>query len=500
MRGDRHTGGEGRSDARPVDVRPAPLLDVDPLVDHGGPLVDLGALTGGPGGDVIDVTPDDPPSDSRTAPRRRPRWIIAVVVLILMLFVVASAPVGQPPLTRVGSMPPGDYLAYKIDSDRLYALTLHGSHTWLVSYRVADGVRRWETELDLLPSDAIVESVGDTVLVSTREADPAGNRTVAVDGSSGRLLWTDPLPRARFRSPGRQVLLAGYLSRGGSVERAVPLRDAGGPGAPPVLVTAVDLPTGARVWTQRIAAGSWTAVPSDSDPGDQARVLVTVTADGQARSIDLGTGGVVADARIPLGGSRDWAPLTSVTSVALAGNLLLVGDRSGGDIRLTAYHADALTPAWTVPYQMLDFVAAPCAGLLCVAGADGVSVLDPATGASRWTIAILTLPDVVGGWLYALPFTAGSPIEPVLLEPSTGRSVLDLLNWHLVTGDNGPPYLLERYAPGDTLWIGVLDVRSPRIRPLGTVPDTGGGECQAGQGYLTCQGHDGSLTVWRVHS
>ncbi|HEX6500816.1 MAG TPA: PQQ-binding-like beta-propeller repeat protein [Micromonosporaceae bacterium] len=506
MRGDRLDGGARRSDDRSGDAGTQPRVEVGSPVDLGsftdaGPLVDLGELTEDPG-EVIDLGLDrsEPGGDGDPVTRRQPRWLSALIALITLLVLVASAPLGEPPLTRVGSIPPGDYLAYKIDGGRLYALTLHGTGVWLVSYRLGDGVRTWATPLTILPSDATVEPVGDTVLVSTREAGLSGSRTVAVDASSGRLLWTDPLPRARFRAPGRQVLLAGYLARDGSVQRSVPLHDAGGPGAPAVLVTAVDVRSGARVWTQRIAAGTWTAVPSGSDPTDEAQRLVTVAADGQAQSIDLGTGRVVARGHVPVRGGRDWAPLADVTTVALAGVLLLVGDRQNDRITLTAYRADTLTSVWSVPYPMLDFVAAPCAGVLCLAGADGVSVLDPATGASRWTISILTLPDVVGGWLYALPFSVGSPIEPVLLDPTTGRSALDLANWHLVPGNDGTPYLLERYAYGDTVWIGLLDVRSPRVRPLGTVPDTSGGECRAGQGYLACQSHDGSLTLWRVRS
>jgi hypothetical protein len=141
-----------------------------------------------------------------------------------------------------------------------------------------------------------------------------------------------------------------------------------------------------------------------------------------------------------------------------------------------------------------------CGPNLCLSGVTGdMTALDPATGASRWTIESWQAPggDLGGGRMLA--FRGGGLEHAGIIDSSTGRLLGDLGNWTVV---NGPDAHLAARPIGDgsrSTWIGVVDPVRAMVRPVGMLAGLRTGGCISRGDLLVCPTTDAKVRVWRYH-
>jgi outer membrane protein assembly factor BamB len=437
---------------------------------------------------VIDLGLDrEAPSLDRPEPvrvRHRRAAGAGVVVAMALVLAAGSAPAAAPlPEVRIAAGF-GDEVA--LSADRLYLIP--SGTTWTIgprvisAYELPAGRRLWH---EPLPVEGQVRQVipapGSLLVVVERDT---AIETVAIDASSGRVRW----------SLAYQPI--GLMPDGGLLLGFAP---AAGPDPPAEQVAAVELSTGRPVWTYQVPDGAWHGVAWSAErwAADGAGGVprsVTAWPSGRVAVRDLATGQVVAEADLP-------GPQSGNRWFQLAGDLLLAAVIADGLDVVTAYGLPGLDRRWTVSLGLAGgYVSTDCGGALCFFNrTGGLRVVDPATGATRWSDPRWQTIETVGGRLlgYAWPSPQWRTTAAVL-DPATGGELLDLGRWTTIEPvESGGRTRAVRIDPASgRAWFAVVDVDALTVR---VIASAGGisGDCRAGEHVVVCRRLDASVGVWR---
>jgi outer membrane protein assembly factor BamB len=460
------------------------------------------------GGAVIEldravVASRGPDGDWAVPPRWRRRLRLALAALLSGLALAAAAPLPGG-LVEVAALDVTTIVVEHIAGGRLFVL-VPGGGLRLVAYRLSDGRRLWAVPLDVEPGTAGLDVQDSTVLVSSGARLAGKARLVALDAGTGRERWRSDLPRLPGVGRRGAVLVATHLNPDGSpgpspygapIDPLTP---------PPLLVQALDVGSGRPVWSYRVPAGRWTAFPYDVFGTDavsgtgSAGGFVVVAPDGQASAVDLDTGAVRAAATIAVGTTRQLGGGVAGPVLAVRGDLLVVGYLRDGQPTVAVYRTGTLTRQWTATVRTLNVGVTWCGPVLCLNDEYGFRAVVPDTGRVAWSVTDAGWYGPVDRWLYQAP----DPLRPGsahLVDPATGRSVLDLGRWRLGGQATGQPPLFELVeAESGRIWLGLLGT-GPHIRPVGSLTGLAANSCTLGGGYLACLTTTDRLRVWHYRA
>jgi hypothetical protein len=394
-------------------------------------------------------------------------WVAAAVAVVLFSVLGASAAPTPPPyqggirIDAVGS--------FRIAGERLYVLS-SGAATGLVAYDLRTLAAVWHAPPGLRGFERAVAPAAAAVLVTAERPD--GLQTAALDPGTGRLLWQRP-GRVDWATTATGLVLFSEW----------PALADPPPGGVRVL-RAVDVRTGRSVWSAGLPAEAVVSVP-----GPEPRLAVIGLPSGRVETLDLRDGEVLASRQVvrdPAAGN--WLRATE--------QLALVADGPG---RSTAYTLPGLVARWSVPLDLSARTVHACGRQLCVAPADGgLRVIDPGTGATRWTSYRWRDAIAVGDRLLA--FRPGGGVgTAAVVDAATGAVRFELGTWRpmQVSWSNQGRIAVVRTGRGDArTWFGLLDVDLPGVVVFGFangVRDT----CQFVTEVVVCRLTDGSIGVWR---
>ncbi|HKT00518.1 MAG TPA: hypothetical protein VJT31_13370 [Rugosimonospora sp.] len=440
-------------------------------------------------------------------------WALIGYAAIVLLLLGPGAPVGLGPVVPVGAIPAGGAIAYELSADTLFAAWFafraptfgaaetRASQATLDAYRLSDGQLRWRVLIPVDLGSLLIRTAGpDTVVVSSLDLGATGDRTVAYDAYSGRLLWDSRLPLLPAVEPAATVVLGAYLDGDGEPAGSPYVQTPGTGTVPAMLLQAVGVRTGAVAWSLRVPRGYATALPVvPAYPGRSgAAYAVLIGPGGEARSVDLHRGTVTGTGRVRSG-----------PTLLVSGHWLLSGYPDRGVNTLASYRADTLAPAWTGTVRSLDLAVTECGELTCLTDPEGTRAVDLAAGETRWTAPAWQPVAMLDGWVYAMPQQGrGGPDS--LLSPASGAPVLDLAGWSLIPGMAGSQYLVSAGRPADQLgsaptaaWLGVLRASAaglPRVVPVAPLSGSRVGGCTAAQPFVLCDAGDQRLWIWRLRA
>ena len=426
---------------------------------------------GGPA--VIDLGLDRGEPDTYASPTRAttPSWFGPLMVGLLVLVCSAGSAAPQPPpLAPVLSLSVGPADSYAVtDAGQL----LTQSFGTLSSYDLKTGRLRWQTE-SLTPTYRLRTGSG-VVLLRPWANGPGQPGTTAISEATGVVWWRREASVVLI--PDSSALLAVSAVR--SVVGAG--RWVEGP------VEFVDPRTGVTRW--RVEVPSTAVLLSVPGPAGQAPRMLLVHDDRRMTLHDLGTGRLLNTAPLP---GADYGP----GNPAVAGGLIILQYEVDGRPAVSAYDPVTLRPVWTRPAGGAAETQ-PCGVLVCFAGPSGVLAVDPATGVQRWYQPGWRSVERRGNLLVA----SGSPVgvsDPIgIVDPASGRVLVDLRGWRPLTGLAGPDRLLvmRTVDAGARIIVAVAGLGNGQPRQLADLPP-GTGDCQAAPDRLICRSTAGELTVW----
>lgn len=432
----------------------------------------------------LDRDPPCPDLPDAVRRRRRRTGVIVVVAAAALVLTTGSVPtVPAPSEVRIAAGL-GDAVA--LSADRLYVLpsdtTWTAGRSAMAAYDLPAGRRLWR---EPLPVEGQVRQVipAPGALLVVLERDGA-LETVAIDASSGRVRWSVECQPVGLAASGS--LLIGVAPAAGDDPRAEQ-------------VVAFDLATGRPAWAYDVPANAWHDMEwpagrwgADGRAGAGPR-SVTVWPSGRVAVRDLATGRVVATADLqgPPPGDR-W--------FQLAGDLLLAAAIVDGLDVVTAYGLPALDPRWTVTIGLAGgYVSTDCGGALCFfSRTGGLRVLDPATGATRWTDERWQTIETMGGRLFAYAWPSSRRATAAVLDPVSGGELLDLGQWTALepAPAEGQTRAVRFDPASGRAWFAVVDVEALEVRVLFSAAGIAG-DCQAGEQVVVCRRLDASFGVWR---
>ncbi|MCA2216108.1 PQQ-like beta-propeller repeat protein [Jidongwangia harbinensis] len=420
--------------------------------------------------DLGDVSADRHPLSGGTG-RRRPapyRPLLGVLAVVLAGLTGGAVHRGPPaPPTVIGAQLRD---AMMVTDDRVFVV---GDGQTVSAYALPDGRLLHRFQVDLPGTIFVVSETGPALLVSGQVDAGGAEATVAVAPGTDLVLWRRPARLLRVSRPAGLALLREQRPAGGADWHGV------------------DVATGAVRWTAREPDRGFITLAGPT--GEFPRLLVSVTESGSTEVRDAVTGVVVTRATVRMphrqtdGGLPFW-PLD---------DLLLVGDGGG----TTAYTLPGLVRLWRSPEDLsTHWVQADCPGLCLLGWQGGLRVLDPATGALRWSHQRWTYVSQVGAYL-----VAGDEAGPqsqrrlYVVDPRTGRVHGDLGRWQMLGNPraDGTVLGIRPQSPGDEVRYALLDPAAGTIRLLGlAAPVTG--DCQATPHALVCRRIDASIGIWRL--
>ncbi|GID63172.1 hypothetical protein Acy02nite_10530 [Actinoplanes cyaneus] len=379
----------------------------------------------------LDVAPPPVPPRSRRPPWRPIRVAVAAAVLLLLGgATVAPRQVVFPEVAGTGGRSVSDSL---VTPEALYTVfdATGDDSVEVVAQPLVAGGPSWQVEAPLLAADSLSLSRIGSVLVVQDEV------TVKIlDVATGRDRWSAGDATAL-------VLGDGVLIRDDDGE-----------------VRFADVETGTVRWRQRTDV-----IEAHADASGRYLFLIGTDLTVQVRS--------AADGRLLARRAMGEALEESIP--------VLAGDRVYllGASTVTALRLTDLTTVWTArPLVMHPTEVVPCGAVLCVRGQSGISALDPATGALRWTAP---------GWVGLSGGVAQrSDGRNAVLDPETGTVVR-----HLGPGRVAGDLMLR--LDGDRTQV--TDLRTGRL--YGTLPDVVPYGCTAAGEFLACR-KSGGVTVWRI--
>jgi outer membrane protein assembly factor BamB len=414
-----------------------------------------------------------------SAPAVRPRRRLGPALTALAsaaILLAGSAPPQGPPLAE-SDIRAGLADSVRIMGDQMYLIRPDLSiprrlPRVVAGHRLPDGQRLWQTSLAIRGTIRKTAALPSVTLVSVDRLD--GVETVAVETSTGQVRWRRP-----------------YLLVDAAPERGVALATESMPATPdrPATSTlaALDLTTGRTRWER--------PVPADTRHFLDRQWAVSALPSGRVEVRELGHGGLVAGA-----GVRSAVPSSITSWVQPAPGQLLVAT---SESTVVAYGLPGLDRRWQAEWELTDWSVTPdCGTGLCVfSRTAGLRLVDPASGRTRWSDPRWSSAELAGGRLLARgQQRPGSGSAAALLDPATGRVLLDLAQWTAVgrpAGRDGVLLAVQVDSGRGLAWFGAVDPSSLAMRVL----DSASGvrtDCQPGPGSLVCRRRDASVTVWRL--
>ncbi|WP_130399762.1 PQQ-binding-like beta-propeller repeat protein [Micromonospora violae] len=249
-------------------------------------------------------------------------------------------------------------------------------------------------------------------------------------------------------------------------------------------MSGIDPDSGELIWTVPIQSSTGISYHLVEGRVDQ---FVLLQPSGAVQVHDAGTGRLLR--------SVDTLPADrkAYQRIQVVGDLLLLVPP--GANRLVSYGLADLLPRWTVEMPLVAYVVG-CAGLLCVIPqTGGLQVLDPATGAVRWSDRGQdNLADVRDGRLLMAKPGRGYEVR----DAATGQVRAELGAWSLTRVlRRVDPLVGVRRGERGRMLVAELDLVAGGTRILDVLPGIAGG-CQASLPVLLCQRLDGTFGLWRL--
>ncbi|MBG6103019.1 hypothetical protein IW249_003433 [Micromonospora vinacea] len=403
-------------------------------------------------------------------PRAAGRPLRSGAVLVLSLVVLAGAT--PPPQRTVSEVPASRRSTAYLAGDGVFVVDppAPDGDRYLTAYAqpapVGAGVRRrWQASLARTGDYLDVRAERGLVLAMAVNAPNRLFQTTAFDGATGRQRWQHP--GALQPTVGGGLLLTDVREDGSGT------------------ISGVEPDTGRVLWSVPIPPAANPTSHLDSEGQVDRFVLLQPT--GEVQVHDAGTGDLLRSVDT-LPGDR-----SAYQRVQVVDDLLLLVPP--GSTRLVAFGLAQLEPRWTAEVTLVSHVLA-CGGLLCaVPQTGGLQVLDPVTGAVRWSEAGQdNLADVRSGRLLMASPGRGYTVR----DAATGQVRIELGAWVLlpVLGPDDPLVGVRR-GDGGGMVVAELDLVAGRSRIVDVLPGIAG-SCQASLPVLLCQRLDGTTALWRL--
>jgi outer membrane protein assembly factor BamB len=400
-----------------------------------------------------------------------PIWLGPLLIAVLVLFSsAASAAPPPPPLSQLLSVQVGPADSYTItDGGQLLAQNFGR----LGAYDLGSGALRWEIRT-IAPTYRLRTGSG-VVLLRPSIVGADEPSTIAVSLASGAVRWQRQ--GSVMTVPGSPALLSysGVRSVSGYGRRVQ------GP------VESLDPATGQTRW--RVEVPSTAVLLGVPGPAGSPPRMLLVGIDGTFSVHDLDTGALLTSATLP---AADYA----TDNPAVSGGLIVLRHPGDYGTEVSAYDPVTLGRRWVRPADGVA-TAQACGALTCLAGADGVRAVDPADGTQRWIRPEWRSVQQRGNLLLASASPDPSADPVAIIDPATGRVLVELRGWRLLGGTGGDDHLLVTRVvdAGARTMVAVAAPGDPRPRMLAALPP-GTGDCQAAPGRLVCRSTSGELVVW----
>ncbi|GGM34908.1 hypothetical protein GCM10011608_19310 [Micromonospora sonchi] len=427
-------------------------------------LIDLGERTG----------PTDPERPRRRGPSGS-RWLWAALVALVALLILAGA---APPAPRMHAILPSSLAAQvHLTGDQILTVVpvrevTDGSQE-LLAYRRperATGSPQRLTPLWRMPvaPDYRVDTadrVDGSGLVLSLVGAESEVETLLLDSRTGQLRWRKP-GAAMLDASGRVIL-----------ERS--------DGRGLITLAVVELASGRELWSVPSKA-SWASYHKREGVVD---AIVLSGAAGAVEVLDPETGAlrdtILAIGDVSRGYQHAW----------VIGDLILARNVTG----VVAYDIDGLVRRWQTAGSPVEWIA-PCGALLCARDIDGdAHMLDPATGAIRWSF-LDDLDILRAGDRRALvaDYRISRGLQVATVDAGTGRIAADDGTWDLVHEVDHASYVLgTRPIPNVGVVLARLDPAHAQPRRIDMLPGATG-NCTYREDLIACRRQDGDFGVWQL--
>jgi outer membrane protein assembly factor BamB len=422
---------------------------------------------------IIDLGLDhgEPDSYASPVPSTVPGWIAQLIIgLVVLLLSAGSTAPPPPPLSPLLSLPVGPADSYAVTDEGQMLTQSLGT---LSSYDLNAGVLRWQAAT-VTPTYRL-RTGGGVVLLRPWTTGPGQPSTIAISETTGDRRWSREQNVVTIPDSPALLAVSAVRSLSGAGRRVQ------GP------VESIDPATGVSRW--RVQVPTSAVLMGIPGPAGQPPRMLLAHDNGTLAVYDLGTGRRVRTAVLP---HADYGP----GNPGVSGGVIVLRHPGPDGVQMSGYDPVTLRRLWARPAQGA-VETQQCGPLTCLAGPLGIRAVDPATGEQRWYRAGWRTVEQRGDLLLA----SGSPIGVSdtigIVDPATGRVLVDLRGWHPLTGLAAPDELLvtRMAAAGTRMVVGVAGPPDRQPRPLADLPP-GTGDCQAAPGRLICRSTAGELTVW----
>jgi hypothetical protein len=413
----------------------------------------------------------EPEEYARPTRRTVPDWFAPMMIAIVVLLSSAASAAPPPPaLSPVLTLRVGPADPYTLTADGGLLAQTYGA---LSSYDLRDGALRWRAGA-ALPTYRL-RTGGGLVLLRPWSAARGDRGTTAVSLTSGAAQW---------RRPGNVVTLAGSSTL--LAIASLPPQPGAGRRVQDA-VEAIDPVSGLTRW--RVDIPSKAVLLGVPGPAGQPARMLLVHDNRTAAVHDLGTGARLTSAELP---AADYGP----DNPTVSGGLLLLRHPTPTGWMVSAYDPVTLARRWSRPAGYASGVTS-CGRLACLTGPGGVRAVDPADGRQRWFNPDWRSVEQRGGMVVAYGTQTSETDAVGVIDPATGRVLVDLHGWRPVPGIGGGDYLLATRIvdAGARTMVAVVGPGGRRPGLLAELP-AGTGDCQSAPGRLVCRSTSGDLVVW----
>jgi outer membrane protein assembly factor BamB len=433
--------------------------------------------------------PPEPAPGPRPGARRR--LVPLVGVLLVTLSLTGAGPAASVLWRRLGEVPiSAPDGSYAIVGGRLYTFAGAAGRLTTTAWSMEPLRRLWSRDTPARVPGPNGPQPGLGYSATAVGADGVllrSERTSALaDAATGRIRWqlpevVRPLPGARTGLVYDQEFRPGdnYDQAKGAQGPLYFADDGMFHTQPPVRTTlrAIDLVTGRERWHRALPGIAVAA----GEPGHPDGVFVV--SPERLEILDAGSGRVLRERTLDGPSPRDLS-LGDIVD----GLVLVRHGAAGNGGTVTAYSATTLDRQWQRPESIDGGPVAFCDGVLCEQEADGVAVLDPASGLARWHTDNDEGLVAHGSNLVEMSDGGSRPMRA--RDVVTGAVRADLSRWAFAT-DSPPdaPLILMQLAGGRTVF-GVLPVGRTTVQPLGYA-STPVIDCSSDFRHVVCRLIDG---------
>ena len=440
-------------------------------------------------------------NDRPARPGLTRRLLVTLVAVAAVLLVGGAEPV-RPAFVALAEIPIDLAPVIVLSPGRVFvadrADSVVAGRTWhgvVAAHALPGGVVRWRTRIPEVPRELWLAPGARVVLAATHDNGPGAAQTMALDAGTGRLLWSSTSTHVAHAAAGStQGLLFDHSASGEMVVRGADLR------------------TGQTIWSRAVPEGGGVRLIHGAALSDPVRVLLT-TPDGAVELLAEQTGAMLAAGR--LGGLRppsdqpgDTVPEGANVAqrmpaqvTVVGGRVLVVRPQGASTAMLAAFDLATFTPQWTVTG---DFYGYPdvCGPMVCLAGVDALTAVDPATGAVAWRTGQWQIGEMIDrDHLLAVAHQPGMSMG--LLDARTGRVLMQMSGWTPVY-DTAAARIRLAVRP-DTrqygrFWFATLDPRYRAPSLLGYLPRVVSRDCQTAGDLLACHTLRRTVQIWRYRT